>query len=164
MATERKSIIHHEGDSDGVITFAVLGAGSFKFDPAACNDETERSATIHGYVQKISDKAAIPRDPKTGHSATPREKYERMVALAKHLTNGGGWTMRAAAQAALNRDALFEAVAKAKNISLDTVLAKWGNMDEAFLRVRLTDRDVAAEYARLTASGQEDSTLFAGLE
>jgi hypothetical protein len=91
---ERKkgnSVVTHRLTEDGKIAFSVVGAGEFVFDPAGCSDDTERSAALHGYVQKISDKAAIGRDPETGASATPEEKFAAMKECAERLQNGGLW-------------------------------------------------------------------------
>lgn len=78
----------HERLESGVIRFTV-GAQSFEFDPAKAGCQTD--ARDHGYVQKISDRAAIGRDPETGASATPEEKFEAMKACAERLQNGGPW-------------------------------------------------------------------------
>lgn len=140
----------------GVMVFSTP-AGSLNFDPSGCTDDVERQATIKGYKEKISNKAAMP----AGTSWTV--KLAAMRQVAERLASGGAWNERVAGSV-LNRDALFEAVSKAKGVSLDAVLAKWGNMPEDFLRVRLTDKDVAAEYTRLTASATSEEGMFEGLE
>jgi hypothetical protein len=84
------SIITHTVTPDGIV-FTIAGAGSFTFDPRGCTDDVELSATTHGYVQKISDRAAIGRDPDTGKSASPAEKLAAMHECADRLQSGGPW-------------------------------------------------------------------------
>jgi hypothetical protein len=162
---ERKKVVTHEL-VDGNIVFTVLGAGSFTFDPSKCTEETEASALVHGYVQKISDKAAIQRDPKTGRSATPGDKFKRMKELADWLQGGGTWTMRAAAKPSLNRAALFEAIAAVRKVAPEVVASKFAGYEDKVLQTFLTHRDIAAEYASRTASGDssEVDAMLAGLE
>ena len=165
MSKERKAVLQYVVDQEaGTIGFNVLGAGSITLDLNKTTEDTRQAALYNGFKQAGGDKAAIPRDPKTGASATPGEKFARVKAWVENLNAGGAWELKAAARSALNRDALFEAVAAAKGFSLNKVLAEWGNMPEDFLRIRLTDKDVASEYARITASGTEDEEMFAGLE
>jgi hypothetical protein len=92
MQSKRKSnsIITHVLGANDVITFTV-GAQSFTFDAATVSAETLRAATLHGFVQKISDRAAIGRDPETGASATPEEKFAAMKETAERLMAGGPW-------------------------------------------------------------------------
>lgn len=73
-----------------VITFTV-GEQSFTFDFGKVTSDVGTSAMMHGFIQKISDRAAIRRDPETGLSATPEEKFEAMKACAERLQNGGPW-------------------------------------------------------------------------
>lgn len=90
MQSKRKSnsVMTHERLESGIIRFTV-GSQSFEFDPAKAGCQTD--ARDHGFVQKISDRAAIGRDPETGASATPEEKFEAMKACAERLQNGGPW-------------------------------------------------------------------------
>ena len=164
MSKERKAVLSYVVDTVAKsVTFGVVGAGSTTLHLSKMTEAALQAALYNGVKQAGGDKAAIPHDPKTGLAATPAEKFARVKAWVENLNQGGEWTMR---QAALpfNRDALFEAVATARKVGLDAVLAKWGNMDDAFLRLRLADKEVAAEYARLVATGTEDAGLFQGLE
>lgn len=92
------SIITHTLGEDGcTLTFNVKGAGSFTFDVTSAHPDNQHRAAIHGFVQRISDGAAIPRDTKTGRSATPEEKMARMQAIAAHYASGAAeWRMVAA--------------------------------------------------------------------
>ena len=98
MQSKRKSnsIVTHTLLPGNVLQFDVVGAGSFTFDPAGCTDETETRAALHGYIQKIVDRAAIGRDPETGMTASPQEKFDAMKECADRLAGGGEWNAVAA--------------------------------------------------------------------
>ena len=87
-------LITTELDEDGIIRFKVDGVGEFCFDPLKATDEVRSRAMIHGFVQKISDKAALGRDPDTGRSASPEDKFAAMKAMADRLAAGGEWNAR----------------------------------------------------------------------
>jgi hypothetical protein len=91
MQSKRKqnSVVGH-ALSGAIITFNV-GEQSFEFDMSKVPTEATAKALIHGFVQKISDRAAIGRDPETGASATPEEKFKAMKAAADRLMSGGPW-------------------------------------------------------------------------
>ena len=82
------------------VAFAVEGVGGFDVDilgmcgPAFDElSENGKHATVHGIVQKVSDRAAIGRDPDTGKSASPAEKFEAMKEVADRLQSGGPWNV-----------------------------------------------------------------------
>lgn len=90
MNTKAKSnsVITHEIESDGIIVFNVLNAGKISFNPHNTSVENQERAMAHGFIQRISDAAAIPRDTETGKSATADEKFEAMLKLVKHYESG----------------------------------------------------------------------------
>lgn len=45
-------------------------------------------AAMHGMTQRVSDAAAMSRNPETGASATPQEKYDAMARLVAHYESG----------------------------------------------------------------------------
>lgn len=58
-------------------------------------------ATLHGLKQRGSDTYAIPRDQKTGHSATAEEKFAALQNWVSHAESGTSqWELRRAARAA----------------------------------------------------------------
>src|SRR5262249_20740261 len=74
------------------VEFSVKGAGTFVFDPASCSAAVRERARLHGFTQRLSDKAAKGRDDKTGASATPEEKMRGMAGLAKEYdSRAEGW-------------------------------------------------------------------------
>lgn len=88
------SIITHTLDGN-IITFNVVGAGSFVVDMAKLSEANRMRAAVHGVIQRVSDGGAISRDQATGRAATPEEKYQRMAAIGMHLESGADeWSMR----------------------------------------------------------------------
>src|SRR5687768_14974307 len=51
-------------------------------------------AAAHGIKQKIGDAAAIERDEKTGKSATAKDKFEAMKAVAESVVVDAVWNRR----------------------------------------------------------------------
>lgn len=91
MQSKRKSntVVTH-ALAGSVITFTV-GEQSFNVDVGHLNTDVAQMAMIHGVIQKVSDRAAIGRDPETGASATPEEKFTAMKECADRLMSGGPW-------------------------------------------------------------------------
>ena len=157
---------------NGVLTFNVLGCGQFQVNVAAIAGaayhdltDTGRAGILHGFKQKVADKAALSRNPDTGRSATPRDKFEAMRELAQHLNDGGAWSMRQPSKDALNRAALFEAVAEVSGRDASVVEARYRDREDSVLRTLLERADIAAAYAKRTArdSGRA-ADLLAELE
>ena len=160
MSNERKSIISATWDqAAGVITFGVAGIGTMVLDLAKAL-ATSDQAMYHGYEQKVRDAAAIPRDVKTGRSALPQEKFDAMQRVVDAL-HAGTWNVKASQVVALNRAALFEAIAEVRSVDAAAVALKFQDRADEVLRAFLTHGDIAAAYAKRTArnSGQADSLL-----
>lgn len=161
MANERKSIISAAVDEQaGTITFAVAGIGQMVLDVGQTKGTNQR-AMYHGYEQKVRDAAAIPRDTKTGASATPKEKYEAMLEVVQNL-HDGIWNAKGGASAkALNRGALFQAIGEVRQRDAAEVEAKFRDRPDEVLRAFLTHKDIAGVYARLTTqdTGAADELL-----
>jgi hypothetical protein len=88
-ATERKAVIQTVISEDKkVITFTVRGAGTLTLDLEKVSDAVKARALIHGLVQRVSDKAAIPCNTTTGLPATPAMKLEAMKSLVDHFMSG----------------------------------------------------------------------------
>lgn len=159
MQTKPKanSIITHAIEGN-VIAFNVKGAGSLSLNMGALHPDVLARAAIHGMIQRISDAAAIGRNPETGASATPQEKLENMAALVAHYESGtadwsrkraggerdtSGITLQALMRVkGLDEAAAREAVAKfAAAQGMDTaeafrLLAKSGPVAEAILAIK----------------------------
>lgn len=71
-----------------LVKFSVKGAGELVLDVAQVHAANRAKAELHGFVQRISDAAAMARDSKTGASATPQQKFEAMKKLVEHYQSG----------------------------------------------------------------------------
>lgn len=97
-------VTHTLSDDKCVITFTVKDAegpgrpGRFSFDVTGAHADMQHMAAVHGFIQRISDGAAMSRDRETGKPATPAEKMARMQAIADHYASGvNQWGMNRAA-------------------------------------------------------------------
>lgn len=87
------TIAHTVDFASMTITWQVKGAGALSLDVSKVNQANRERAMLHGFVQRVSDAAAMSRDTKTGKSATPQEKYEAMQRLVEHYASGAeGWS------------------------------------------------------------------------
>ena len=154
MSNERKAVLQYGVDMEaGTITFNVLGAGSVTLMLEQTSEETRQAALYNGFKQAGGDKAAIPRDAKTGRSASPSEKFAAVREWVEHLNAGGSWTLRQASRM-LNRACLFAAIATVRGASPERVAAKFGSFEDKVLQSFLQHRDIAAEYSRLVAPSE----------
>lgn len=83
------TIAHKIGENQ--ITWSVKGATEGEpllLDLSKVSLENRNRAMLHGFVQRVSDAAAMARDSKTGASATPQEKFEAMRRLVAHYQSG----------------------------------------------------------------------------
>ncbi len=120
MQTKAKgnSVITHalEGDK---ITFTVLGAGAVTMDTEKLHDDIMQRAAIHGLIQRISDAAAIGRDPETGRSASPAEKLAAMTELVAYYETGTADWKRTGTGEGSGKSITIEAIARVKSISYE---------------------------------------------
>lgn len=97
MQTKPKSnsvITHSLKPDTREIVFHVAGAGDVSLDLAKCAQPILDRFTVHGAIQRISDRAAIGRDPETGKSATPADKLDAMQELVEHyMTGTSEWSL-----------------------------------------------------------------------
>lgn len=95
----RANAVVISGIIDGLLTFSVKGAGGFTFDHTKVSDACLQRAMFHGFIQRISDGAAMSRNPENGQPATPADKLARMQRIADHYMSGAvEWGMKAAAR------------------------------------------------------------------
>lgn len=90
MQTKPKSnsVITHALMEGGIIRFSVRDAGFLDFDPAKAHEANRAQAERHGWIQRISDAAAMSRNTATGLPATPQEKMAAMEELVEHYMSG----------------------------------------------------------------------------
>jgi hypothetical protein len=149
MQSKRKSnsVVTHERLESGVIRFTA-GAQSFDFDPSKAGCQPD--ARDHGYVQKISDRAAIGRDPETGASATPEEKFAAMKETADRLMSGGPWNAVPTGGAGTTGGLLYRAMralypnAWSDRTSFAAYIAEKAISESARLGKKVSESDVRA--------------------
>jgi hypothetical protein len=108
QATERKSVITTSlSDDKRTITFHVKGAGDLALDLGKVHTDVATRAMVHGFIQRVSDKAAIPCDTTTGKPATPEMKLEAMRGMVEHFMSGSSeWNVKRAEGARKPKDGL----------------------------------------------------------
>lgn len=121
MQTKPKSnsVITHVWNMEaGTIRFNVKEAGKVTLDITKIHADNVTRAAYHGFTQRVSDGAAIPRDTKTGLSATPQEKLEAITAICNHYMSGSAdWRLVVATD---GRALTVEAIARVKGVDYDT--------------------------------------------
>ena len=86
-----------------------------EFDPAKAHEDCRKRAEVHGWIQRLSDRAAKPRDTKTGRAATAGEKFAAIQELVEHYLSGSAdWSM--AGQGGGGKSLTVEAIARVKGI------------------------------------------------
>lgn len=154
MNTKAKSnsVITHSADESGAITFDVLGVGKLHFNLSKVSTVNEQRAMIHGFIQRISDAAAISRDPETGEAATAQDKYDAMQRLVAHYESGTAeWSRRPVAGEGKSGGLLFKAlcVMSAETKSADEIREWMGTKTKAQLTALRNSPKVAAIIAEL---------------
>lgn len=112
MQTKPKSnaVITHEV-AENVITFHVKQAGTVVFNLDAVSPANRKRAAIHGFIQRVSDGAAMSRNPETGQPAAPIDKMARMQAIVDHYQSGSpNWSMRRENRVGAEGGLLFRAL------------------------------------------------------
>lgn len=158
------SVVTHEQTENG-ITFHVLGAGSVAFDPTKAHQHNRIRAEAHGWIQRISDRAAIGRDPETGKSATPAEKLAAMKALVDHYHTGTSeWSMVAKGKGAV-RDLLFQALCIAYPNRKPEEIREWLSKKSRTAQNQLrTSEKIASIIATLQPDTGEADEMLKELE
>ena len=146
MVSKRKSnsVVTVQRLESGALQFDVLGAGKVVFNPESAHPDNRAFAEIYGWTQRLSDRAAKPRDTETGKPATPAEKYEAIKALAEYyMTGAQGWTLSGAGGG--GKSITLEAIARVQGVDY----AEAQKQAEA-LAIKKFDGDVKAtlEYLR----------------
>lgn len=159
MQSKRKqnSIVTHVLDvvlGRKVIRFTV-GEQSFEMPTEGLAEDVVQSAFLHGLVQKISDRAAIGRDPETGASATPEEKFAAMKECAERLMSGGPWNAVATGGTGSTGGLLFRAMktlypnAWSDRVTFAAYIAEKAISETARLGVKVTETDVRNSLMRV---------------
>jgi hypothetical protein len=78
------------------LTVSVRGVGEMKLRMADVSPACATYAMLHGFKQRVCDAGAMSRNPDTGESATPEEKFAAMFRLVEHYASGTDeWNLRA---------------------------------------------------------------------
>jgi len=166
MQTKAKAnsvITHSISPSGDELAFDVLGVGVLRFDLTAVHGDIRHHAFVHGMIQRISDAAAISRDPETGEPATAQDKFDAMQRLVAHYESGTPeWSRRAAPGEGNKGGLLFKAlcIMSAETKTPEDIKAWMAGKTKAQLAaLRATER-VAAIIATLRPdSGNADELL-----
>ena len=170
MLTKPKSnsiITHALSEDKCVITFTVKDAegagrpGRFTFDVTQVHTDMQHMAAVHGFIQRISDGAAMSKDKETGRPATPEEKMARMQAIADHYASGASqWTMNKGAGEARSQgpSIVVRALAAIQGTSVAEALAmvraraeKNRTTTKALLKKLATSKAIVDKVAELRA-------------
>ena len=169
MQTKPKanSVITHAVDN-GVIHFNVRDAGSVALDIGSLSDAVRHRAMVHGMIQRISDAAAIARNPLTGLAASPQDKLAAMSRLVDHyMTGTDEWRMTGAGGGRrTNVDLLLAALTEYKpEKSPDELAAYVAKLEKKQVSQLLASDQLREIVARLR--GEEDAgdatEMLAGL-
>lgn len=168
MNTKAKSnsIIKYTYDAvSRVITYTVLGVGNIELHLDAVSPENRDYAGVHGFGQRIPDAAAIPRNPETGKSASPQEKFDAMVRLVEHYESGTSeWSRVRESGEGANRGQLFRALqiiypARTPE-QIRAVMDGWTKEQLKEVRKSQAVRDAIATFT----DGSEGDAILAELE
>lgn len=136
-----KLITHAYDRETGILTFNVEGVEGFTIDTRATSDNIREAAMVHGFVQKISDAAAMPKSelPKDAKKAAT-VKRDAMLVVRDRLVAGdwkrpageGGGAVSGLIFRAYAEFATATAIAKKKPVPSDEKLREvYGAMDRA---------------------------------
>lgn len=153
------------------ITFNVRDTGQVVLDLSTIHPDVLQRAALHGMIQRISDRAAIGRNPETGKPASPAEKLAAMQALAAHYAAGSADWSPARSEGGGNEGGItLRALARVQGVEVDVMRArvaeqaeKRGITPKAYLaRVAGAEavvRAIAAIRAESGDAGQADAML-----
>lgn len=164
------TVVSFTQNDDGTQTFKI-GNQEVTFHPDMVNQDLRARAELHGWKQRISDKAALSRDPKTGKSATPEQKFAAVKAIIDHYESGADkWEMERVGGNGGGRaesSYILQALANVQGVDLKTmaerVAANAEKRDltvDAYLKRVATSEAVATEVARIKHGDAADADEF----
>lgn len=167
------SVITHEvtrtDEGHVIIKFNVLGAGYTMLELSRVAQSNKDRAMVHGFVQRISDAAALSRNPSTGLPASPVDKLNAMGELVDHyMTGTEEWSRKRTGGGAQEGGLLLEALVRMYPAKDREQLAAWLKQrtpaERAGLgnepRVKATMDEIRAERA---PKNVDAGALLAGL-
>lgn len=157
MARENQ-VVETTMNEDGTITFKI-GGQSVTFNPDKVDATLRVKAELHGWKQRIGDKAAMSRNTDNGKSATPEQKFAAVKALVDHYESGtADWNLPRAGGGGGKRelDYVLEALANIQGVEVDAMRERVAELAEkremtpdAYLRKLATTDAVSKEVARI---------------
>ena len=168
---KRSNAVVTVGQEGAVLVFKVHGAGETRLDLKALSAGVKERAMLHGLVQRVSDRAAISRNPENGQAATPQDKLARMQALVDWYNTGTGeWSPARPAGGSGGKakgvNPVIEAVAEIQGVTyaemlgrIEAACEKRGVSVKAYVNKLATQEQVLermAESARRNADGVDD--------
>ncbi len=87
--TTRKPVVSTDVFGD-TLTLNFLSGQELSLSLANLSPEILKQAALHGLKQKLVDAAAIARDPTSGLSATPEDKYQAVKSVFDRITKADG--------------------------------------------------------------------------
>ena len=166
MVTKPKSnsVITHAVEA-GVITFTVKDAGECTLDMAQVHPAIREQAMIHGMIQRISDAAAISRNPETGLPATPEEKLMAMAVLADHYMTGTDEWRRTGTGGGERTSILFRALVNLYPAKAPEDIREWiKSKSKTELAALRNSPKVRAEIDRIAPKAGDADEMLAELE
>ncbi|MDE2097556.1 MAG: hypothetical protein KGL39_09945 [Patescibacteria group bacterium] len=166
METKRKSnsvvTVSPFDSTSREITFNVMGAGEVVLHIDSVHAENLAYAALHGFKQRISDAAALSRNPTNGQPASPENKRAAMQALVDHYESGSAdWSVKRASGAGRsmpNAGLILQAIAEVYGMGMDwaktqveKLAAKRGVEYRAALKLFAQTEKVGAKMAELRA-------------
>lgn len=172
MQSKAKSnsvITHTVNAEEQTITFHVVGCEPLVFDVKKVSDAVGERAMLHGFIQRVSDAAAISRNRDTGQPATPQDKRDAMAVLVEHYESGTeDWARRREAGAGPDTGITLQAImdvfktdaAGARGMIASLAERRSITVNEA-RAVFASAKEVAARIAQLKADRAEKSGIDA---
>ena len=155
MARKNQVVGFRHNTETGHMVFTV-GGEELVFDPAMASAKNRAYAEVHGWRQRIADKAALGKD------ATDGQKADAIRSIIAHYESGtDAWDMTRAGGARKTEFAwTVEALAEVQGTDVETIVAKLeamaeknGTTKEAIAKKLSTQKDVATMIAELKAGG-----------
>jgi hypothetical protein len=145
MKPKSNSVVTVQQTEAGEILVQVLGAGVVTFDPTKASEKVRAHAAFHGFKQRLSDAAAMSRDPENGAAATPADKMAAIKELADwYMTGTEEWSRVGVGGG--GKSITIEAIAAEKGIEYDAAEA----MVEEFAKAKYEgDTKKALAFLRL---------------
>lgn len=151
------------------LTLNFLTGEELSINLATLSDEIRTQAALHGLKQKLVDAAAIARNPDTGLSATPADKYDAVKTVFDRITQPEG-TWNAVRESGekhvggLFARALMELTGKTK-AQIDVAIEKYTKEETAALKKnpRVVDIMQRLEREAIAARPNNSDDLLAQL-